>query len=66
MNKELLKHYEFLLHCTESLVQPDKPLQEMLCPMFYHTLTYEGDLELINQTKEARRFLEELKNDIQE
>jgi len=48
----LRDNYEFLLTCAEYLHKDD--IQEGMCPTFYHTLTYQGDLELINKTKRAR------------
>lgn len=43
------------------LFQPDKPLEKGLAPFFYHTLTYEGDLELIEKTKLAMELIKENK-----
>jgi hypothetical protein len=44
---------------AEYLYKPDKPLTKGLDPTFYFTLTYEGDLELIEKTRKARAVLEE-------
>jgi hypothetical protein len=48
---------EFSVNAAENLYKPDKPLEKDLGPMFYFTLTYEGDLELIEKTKRARASL---------
>lgn len=55
---ELENALTFCLHAAEYVYGPNKPLEKGLCPSFYHTLTYEGDLELIEKTKEARKVLE--------
>jgi len=52
---------EFSLHAAEYLYEVDKPLENGMAPMFYHTLTYEGDLEMINKTKKASEALEKIK-----
>lgn len=46
--------FSFCLQAAEYVYAPDKLLTAGLCPTFYHTLTYEGDLTLIMQTKQAR------------
>lgn len=56
-NRRLREHLHFTVNAAENLYQPDKPLHKGLCPTFYHTLTYEGDLELIAKTKAAREAL---------
>lgn len=56
--KLLAEHYEFLLTAAENLHKPNEPIIQGLAPMFYHTLTYEGDLELIEKTKQARKAYE--------
>lgn len=56
--KALVEALEFCLHAAEYLFKPDKELPKGLGAIFYHTLTYEGDLELINKTKLARQALE--------
>lgn len=56
--RRLAEHYEFLLRAAECLYGADKTLEAGLDPMFYHTLTYEGDLELIEKTKQAKRAYE--------
>lgn len=55
--EELVEALEFTLHATEYLYKPDKELRKNLDPTFYFTLTYEGDLELIEKTKRAREAL---------
>ena len=58
--KVMSDHFGFLLNAAENLYRPDKPLGKGLCPTFYHTLNYEGDLELINKTIAARQALTKL------
>lgn len=48
---------EFTLKAAEYLYQPDKPVHKGLCPTFYYTFTYEGDMELVEKTKKAREAL---------
>jgi hypothetical protein len=57
---ELIRHYKFLLNAAENLYRPDRPVHKGLDPTFYHTLTYEGDTELINKTIAAREALKEM------
>jgi hypothetical protein len=57
-NAALREALAFTLKAAEQLYRPDKPLTPGLDPTFYHTLTYEGDLELIANTKKARAALE--------
>lgn len=49
---------DFTLKAAEHLYKPDLPLVPNLAPMFYHTLSYEGDLELIAKVKKARSILD--------
>ena len=63
VSKEVLDALEFGLQTAENLYQPDKPLTKGLGDWFYHTLTYEGDLELIEKTKEMRRIFDKVKRD---
>lgn len=56
-NARLREALEFTLHAAEYIYQPDKPLHKNLDPTFYHTLTWEGDFELIEKTKKAREAL---------
>lgn len=58
-NKKLKEALEFTTWAAEYLFKPNRPLPNDLVPTFYHTLTYEGDLELINKTKQAKKILEE-------
>lgn len=53
----------FTLHSAEYLHPPSPPLEKGLDPTFYHTLTYEGDLKLIEQTKKAREALAKLRGE---
>jgi hypothetical protein len=39
----------FLIHIAVLAIRPDKPVHKGLDPTFYHTLTYEGDVELVNK-----------------
>ena len=57
--KKLREALEFTVKAAEYLYKPDTPLHKDLCPMFYHTLTYEGDLVLIDKTVKARQALKE-------
>lgn len=59
-NEKLKKALRFTVLAAEQQYQPSRPLQEGLCPTFYFTLSYEGDLELIEETKRARQVLKEL------
>jgi hypothetical protein len=54
------KALRFTLGCAENLLRPDKPVHKGLDPTFYQTLTYEGDIELIEQCKAARLALKEI------
>jgi predicted acyl esterase len=56
-NARLMEALEFTLKAAEYVYQPDKPVHKGLDPTFYHTLTYEGDMELIEKTKKAREAL---------
>jgi hypothetical protein len=56
-NARLREALEFTLKAAEYVFQPDKPVHKGLDPTFYHTLTYEGDMELIEKTKKAREAL---------
>jgi ABC-type uncharacterized transport system substrate-binding protein len=56
-NARLRYALEFTLQAAEQLYKPEKPLWNNLDPTFYHTLTWEGDLELIEKTKKAREAL---------
>lgn len=55
-NARLREALEFCLSAAESMY--DKPVTEGLDPTFYHSLSYEGDLELKEKTKQARSALE--------
>jgi len=57
-NARLKEALEFTIEAAEYLYRPNKPLQAGLSPTFYHTLSYEGDLVLIEKTKKARAALE--------
>lgn len=58
----LAEHYEFLLNAAEDLYKPNDPITPGLSPPFYYTLSYEGDLELIEKTKQARKAYEKWLN----
>jgi hypothetical protein len=55
---ELTKALNFTLLAAEHLYKPDEPLPEGLPAIYYHTLSYKGDLELIEKTKQARKLLD--------
>lgn len=57
---------KFTLNSPENLYRPDKTLHEGLCPTFYHTLTYAGDMELIERTKKSRETLESVDKKLKE
>jgi len=52
-----INHLKFTLHSAEYMHRPDEKLESDLSPMFYHSLTYEGDLSLIEKTRAAREWL---------
>jgi hypothetical protein len=56
-NKKLIESLEFTIQSAQRLYLSDS--QEGMCPTFYHTLTYEGDLKLKNKTLEISNFLAE-------
>jgi len=58
---KLRQALKFTTKAAVHLFQPDKPLEKGLAPFFYHTLTYEGDLELIEKTKLAMELIKENK-----
>ena len=58
-NATLREALSFTLKAAEQLYQPDLSLTPGLDPTFYHTLSYDGDLELIVNTKKARAALEQ-------
>jgi hypothetical protein len=60
-NKKLRDALEFTLKAAEQMFRPDKELLQGLCPTMYHTLSYSGDLKLIEKTKEARKLLDSIK-----
>lgn len=55
----LVEHYRFLLNAAVSLYNVDKEIPECLAPIFYHTLSYECDVELVNKVKSARKSLDQ-------
>ena len=59
-NKKLREALEFTLYCAEYLIRPEKELSHELPPTSYLTLSYEGDLDLINKCKKARKALKEV------
>jgi DNA-binding XRE family transcriptional regulator len=60
-NKKLREALELTIKTAEYVYQPNKPLEKGLPPFYYHTLTYEGDLELIEKTIAARKLLDSTK-----
>jgi hypothetical protein len=59
-NAKLREALEFTISAAEHLYKPNIPLERGLCPTFYFTLSYEGDLELMEKTKKAREALKEI------
>lgn len=57
-----VKALEFTLPAAENLYCADKEVSKGLPAIFYHTLTYEGDVALVEKCKRARLALEEIKN----
>lgn len=63
-NIKLKECLEFTTYAAEYLFKPDENLAEGLFPTSYFTLSYEGDLELIEKTKRARQVLKELDEEL--
>lgn len=59
-NAKLRECLKFTTSAAEYLFKPDEKLAEGLFPTSYFTLSYEGDLEIIEKTKRARQVLKEL------
>ena len=59
-NARLRECLKFTTSAAEYLFKPDEKLAEGLFPTSYFTLSYEGDLEIIEKTKRARQVLNEL------
>lgn len=59
-NEKLKECLKFTVKAAEYLFKPDEKLAEGLFPTSYFTLSYEGDLKLIEKTKRARQVLKEL------
>ena len=59
-NKKLHEALKLTIKTAEYVYQPNKPLEKGLPPFHYHTLTYEGDLELIEKTIAARKLLDSI------
>ncbi len=63
-NKEQLKDaIEFMTEMTRYLLKPDRPIYKDLDPTFYHTLSYEGEIKLINQFKEHEKIIKDYLNE---
>jgi len=60
---KLVEHFQFILGCAYNLLQPDKPVHKGLDPTFYHTLTYEGDVELLEKYQAAKLALAEYRKE---
>lgn len=58
---KLRQALKFTTKAAVHLFKPDKPLEKGLAPFFYHTTTYDGDLELIENTKLAMELIKENK-----
>ena len=61
-NSKLRQALKFTTKAAVHLFQPEKPLEKGLPPFFYHTTTYEGDLELIENTKLAMELIKDENN----
>lgn len=61
-NTKLRQALKFTTKAAVHLFQPEKPLEKGLPPFFYHTTTYEGDLELIENTKLAMELIKDENN----
>ena len=57
-NARLREALEFTISAAEYLYKTESPVPRGLAPMFYHSLSYEGDVELVEKTKKARAALE--------
>jgi TolA-binding protein len=58
-NSKLRQALKFTTKAAIHLFKPDQPLEKGLPPFFYHTTTYEGDLELIENTKLAMELIKD-------
>jgi hypothetical protein len=57
-NTRLREALEFTISAADYLYKTESPVPRGLAPMFYHSLSYEGDVELVEKTKKARAALE--------
>lgn len=57
-NAKLREALEFTISAADYLYKTESPVPRGLAPMFYHSLSYEGDVELVEKTKKARAALE--------
>ena len=57
-NARLREALDFTVSAAEYLYKAESPVPRGLAPMFYHSLSYEGDVELVEKTKKARAALE--------
>ena len=55
---EMKESLKFTTKCAEYMNGKRENLLKGLDPMFYHTLTYEGDLEMIGKVEKAKEVLE--------
>lgn len=62
-NKEVEEAINFMLSLSKTYLRPDKTIHKNLDPTFYHTLTYEGDIKLINQFWKYENILRKFKNE---
>jgi hypothetical protein len=58
--REVKDHFAFTLGCTNNLLRPDRPVHDGLDPTFYHTLTAEGDKDLIRKALAAADALKKI------
>lgn len=57
-NQRLRDALEFTISAAEYLYKTESPVPRGLSPEFYHSLSYESDVELAEKTKKARAALE--------
>jgi hypothetical protein len=55
--KGLIENYKWLLGVMRNYLKPDAPLEKGMAPMFYHTLTFEGDQKILDDAQKAIQAL---------
>lgn len=63
MTNEQKDAIDFMLALSRQLLNPSRPVHKNLDPTFYHTLTYEGDVELIKTFNEYEELLKKYMNE---